>query len=202
MLNDACPKYLISDKECVLRAQNGEYDVFRVLYERYYEDIRQYVSYKVRETEDANDIIGQVFCVVIDKINQLNDPSKFRNWLYTIVKQHIALYFRKKKTSKIILADDLPAVSEDEKYELMDKLIQEKLHNPARVSVKSVMCQLTPIEQRVLQLNIEYGFSYVEISKMIGKSEHAVGKLGERARYKFRKMYLQKYRSPVYLIEK
>jgi DNA-directed RNA polymerase specialized sigma24 family protein len=61
------------------------------------------------------------------------------------------------------------------------------------------MRQLSPVEQRVLYLNIISGFTIDEIAQALGKGKSAVKMTALRARKKFRTLYLQKYRSPIYL---
>jgi RNA polymerase sigma-70 factor (ECF subfamily) len=189
-----CPKYLLSDADCVLRIRRGELEVWRVLYERYYPIVIGYINAKISQYADVQDIVSQVFIDAIDDIDKLKDVQSFQKWLYTIVNHKIINYYRKQKADKIVLVDDLPGESADEKYEKMDRQIQEKLFNSTNISVKNIIRQLSWQEQLILQLNTYYGFSYAEIAQQIGKTEHAVEKMAERAKKKFRRLYLKYYR--------
>jgi RNA polymerase sigma factor (sigma-70 family) len=117
MAENICPKYLIPDQECVLRAQKGEYDTIRVLYERYYDTVIWYISCKISESADVQEIASLVFTEVIEDINKLEKPDCFQKWLYTIVNHRITDFYRKRKANKIDLIDDLPAQTEDERFE-------------------------------------------------------------------------------------
>jgi RNA polymerase sigma-70 factor (ECF subfamily) len=199
MTNKPCPKYLISDKECVLRAQKGEYDVLRVLYERYYPDVLQFVNSKISELTDAQDVCSQVFDNVIEDINKLKKPDCFQKWLYKIVSYKIFDFYRNREKNTISLQADIDVMSLDEQYEKMDKQIQEKLHNSVSVGVKNTMRQLKPKERQILELSIEWGYTSAEIAQKLGKGESAVKMLLKRTKTKFVKLYLQKYKSPIYL---
>jgi RNA polymerase sigma-70 factor (ECF subfamily) len=197
MLDSITPKYLNADAPCVVRAQKGEFDALRVLFERYYDEVKSYVIYKVPEPEDAKDITSEVFSIIMDKIYQLNDPNQFRNWLITIVKQHIALYYRKRETSKIQYVEDveLEPAADNQKF---DEQIQSKLYNSIQLNVRSITHYLKPKEQQALYLRFDMDLTYADIGKILGKSEPAAKKMVQRAKNKFATLYLQKYKSPVY----
>jgi DNA-directed RNA polymerase specialized sigma24 family protein len=78
-MDTACPKYLNSDKECVLRIQKGEYDALRFLYERYNKSVYQYIRWKIKDMETAKEITSEVFTKVIDNIDKLGEPYNFKN---------------------------------------------------------------------------------------------------------------------------
>jgi RNA polymerase sigma-70 factor (ECF subfamily) len=64
------------------------------LIRRYYGVLRQLVKYKVPARTDIDDIVQEVMIKVITKIDQLRDPSKFKPWIYRIVRSQIQDYFR------------------------------------------------------------------------------------------------------------
>lgn len=187
-------KHVLSDADCVLRIRRGELEVWRVLYERYYLIVIRYINARISQYADGQDITSQVFIDAVENIDQLKKPASFKNWLYTIVNHKIVDYIRKKKASKVGLIEDMPGESADEKYEKMDRQIQEKLFNSTNISVKNIIWQLSWQEQLILRLTVYYGFSYAEIAQQTGKTEPAVEKMAERAKKKFRRMYLKNYR--------
>ena len=194
MLGKDCPKYLITDKECVIRAQKGEEDALRVLCERYNKPIYQYVRLKIAETEDARDITSQVFSKIIDNINQLGPPYNFKNWLYTIVNNSIRDFIRTQKGKPDCIADDLP--DDNPKAE---KPGQDNFYNPLSINVISVMKRLDPIEEQVLFLWHFKDLNYSEIALGLGKTENNIRLIMHRAKKNFLRLYLQRYKSPIYL---
>lgn len=86
----------------------------------------------------------------------------------------------------------------DEEFKVMDKRIYEKLSDSTTLSAREIIQMLNPIEQQILSLHV-CGFIYKEIGEMLNKSESAVKIIVSRAKRKFRKLYLQKYKSPIYL---
>ncbi len=194
MTKPDCPKYLISDKECVLRSQKGEYDTIRILYERYIGQVTYFIGSKVNEVEDVKDISSRVFIRVMENINALKKPDYFKKWLFTIVKNAIKNYYRSKHSQQ-----NENNFNAQENCDICVENIPAKTDNPAQDGVSYVMNQLKPAERQILHWKIKLGLTNQEIGNMLGKSERAVEKQAERVNRKFRKLYLQKYKSPVYL---
>jgi RNA polymerase sigma factor (sigma-70 family) len=201
MSGSECPKYLVSDKECVLRAQKGELDTLRVLHEKYYSEVLRYACSKVSELADAGDITGQVFTNVIDHINELGPPYDFKNWLYAIAKNQVRRYYRDQKYNLVALESDIIAEQTDGRSFDLDNFCVNT--NPAQsadktLNVRDIKSKLKPLEQDILHLKYDVGLTNAEIGNALGKSADAVIKIIARAKKKLEKLYLQKYKSPVY----
>jgi RNA polymerase sigma factor (sigma-70 family) len=197
MLGDGCPKYLISDKACVLRVQKGEFDTLRVLYEKYYADVLQYICARITEPSDAMDITSQVFTKVIDNIDALGPPYDFKNWLYTIVNNQVRSYYRKQKSNKVDIEADIISEQPDSETSLLEN-IGCKTPSQETLNIRYLKNKLQLIEQNVLHLKYAVGLTFAEIGKATGKSEAAVIKIYIRTKKKLEKLYLQNYKSPVY----
>lgn len=194
MADKPCPKYLISDKECVLRAQKGEFDTLRVLYQRYYRDVLRFITRKVVETEDAKDIASKVFAKTVERIDTLNNPVCFQKWLYEMVNNQIRDYYRLKPAGKKENISDL----NDDEYDMI-KNIPSRPENPSFESVRDIIKNLSAPEIQIIELHNKWGFTFAEIAEKLGMGESAVKMIEFRAKQKFKKLYLQKYKSPIYL---
>jgi len=64
------------------------------LIRRYYGVLRQLTKYKIPDHTDIDDIVQEVLIKVVTKIDQLREPSKFREWVQKIVYSHINDYYR------------------------------------------------------------------------------------------------------------
>lgn len=193
-----CPKYLLTDEECVCRIRKGEFDALRVLYERYYPLVWQYIKLKVTQAEDVDDICSQVWKKVLDKITQLKKPRCFSSWLYRLVDYQVIDYYRQQKRD----AKRYSGKSIDsENFSRRTKEEQNYAHRLSE-QVQNILRLMPSQNVQVLQLKIGGGLTYAEIGKIMGKSESAVQKMFARAKKKFRILYLQKYKSPLYLDDK
>jgi len=188
------PKYLNTDEACVIRAHQGENDALRVLYERYYDTILHYVTWKVTEIEDAKDITSLVFSKVFDKINNLKDVNQFKNWLYTIVNNQIRDFMRSKPKKHINIEDDSP-----DDIPNPNEPKQNNLYNPISLNVNWVMKKLSESERQVLHLRFERDLTYAEIAKITGKTENNIRIILHRAKKSFEKLYLGKFTLPINL---
>jgi RNA polymerase sigma-70 factor (ECF subfamily) len=67
------------------------------LHQELYQEIKRYVHNHVREKEDAEDIVQNIFLKIHLHKNQLQSPEKFIGWMYRIAKNAIIDYYRLRK---------------------------------------------------------------------------------------------------------
>jgi RNA polymerase sigma-70 factor (ECF subfamily) len=141
-MNNKTPKYLDDDSACVLRAQKGEADAFRVLYQRYRHRILAFVRFRVKNHEIAVEITNQTFTKAFDKITQLKEPKVFCQWLFSIARNEIKMYFRDKKTDladtssiEDLIEHPLTAGSENNPLARSVRLIMKHLVTEGNVAI-------------------------------------------------------------------
>jgi RNA polymerase sigma-70 factor (ECF subfamily) len=71
-----------------------------------------FIRSRVETSEDAEDILNDVFARLIGKVNDGNVPDNISSWLYHVTKNRIVDYYRAKKTFDK-LPDDLAQKSAD-----------------------------------------------------------------------------------------
>ena len=77
-----------------------------------------YVNSRIGSAEDAEDIVQDVFLSLVGGFDDISDLRKSISWLYSVAKNKIVDYRRKKRTSSL---DDLKGKSEeDENVNLAD----------------------------------------------------------------------------------
>jgi RNA polymerase sigma-70 factor (ECF subfamily) len=80
--------------------------------------IRSYLLNKVRQTDDVDDLIQDIFIKINNNLDGLKDEKKLAPWIYRIVRNSLTDYYRKAKfdTSELneeITASDTGGVSND-----------------------------------------------------------------------------------------
>jgi RNA polymerase sigma-70 factor (ECF subfamily) len=71
--------------------------VFQELYEKYHQDLFQFLFYMVRNREQAEDLVQEVYIKVLKAYDRFEGKSSEKTWLFSIAR-HVAFdHFRKQK---------------------------------------------------------------------------------------------------------
>ncbi|MFC0271559.1 RNA polymerase sigma factor SigX [Metabacillus herbersteinensis] len=71
---------------------------FQRIYERYHQDIFQFLYYMVKNREQAEDLVQEVYIRVLKSYEKFEGRSSEKTWLFSIAR-HVAIdWFRKQKT--------------------------------------------------------------------------------------------------------
>lgn len=71
-------------------------DEMNGIYEDFSEKIRAYLMGKVRSPEDVDDLTQEIFIKIHKSLASLKDEKKLAPWIYSIVRNSITDYYRKK----------------------------------------------------------------------------------------------------------
>lgn len=152
-----------------------------------------FIRKRVRSAEDADDILQDVFYQLAEADNYLKPIEQITSWLYTVARNKITDWHRKKR------AEPLLAISDDDETDTilteMGELMFDNGSTPETEYLRSLIWEeldealaLLPEEQRtVFELTEMKGLSFKEISKQTGVP---VNTLLSRKRYAV--LYLRK----------
>jgi RNA polymerase sigma-70 factor (ECF subfamily) len=137
-------------------------------------------AYRLAGNEvDAQDILQQAILSGLTRLGQLRDQSKFRAWMFEIIRTHWKMGLRAgKRIPDPVAPEDLAGLTggEGEFASLGDQ---------AR-AVRKLLMQLSPEQAQALWLFEVEGFSSQEIAKILAKNDGAVRVLLLRARERFK----------------
>lgn len=166
----------LSEKEIIKRIKNGEIDYFAHLVNRFWQIIYFYTKKKVRDEHDVADITQASFIKAYKGLDHFDYKKSFYPFLFTIVKNEIADFYRKKK-------NNLKIEEHTAAYE--EKFIDET------DDFNSVIDRLKSEYKTVVKLYYVEGYSYKEIAEKMGKPMNTVKTLLRRAKEEIKKNYIK-----------
>ena len=163
------------ERELIQRAKECDSSAFGTLYEYYYQDIYNYIYYRVNNAHLAEDLASEVFIKVLESIDSFTFRGiPFSSWLFRIARNMMVDYFRSHQGPVDLPVEEGTLSVEDEDSDVFEReLTQQQL---ARA-----LSNLTEDQQQVVVLKFVDGFSNTEASQIMGKSEGAIKSLQHRA---------------------
>ncbi len=140
---------------------------FDEFYANYYSLVYYYIYKKINQTEEAEDLAGDVFCSCYKNYSSYDSAkSSIKTWLFVIVNNRLKNYYRDKKTV-ISLEDQI-----DEKYLHTndDYMAQSILLEDYRNILADAISTLPEKNQLVLILKYFGEKKSEEIAKIVGMS--------------------------------
>jgi RNA polymerase sigma factor (sigma-70 family) len=159
------PKRLQGIKAAPVRAPDDSFERldWRVLYERYAEELGHYVTKLTNDVDLARDVVQDAFARAIEREEQLRDRALVRAWLYRIAtnlavselrRRRLRARFRLDRSDSTARADPASRVPETDQ-------------------VRRALANVPPAQVACLVLR-ERGFNRSEIAQICGVGEEAV----------------------------
>jgi len=174
------------DALLVERAQAGDVDAFRVLFERYHRRIYGLVLGIVKSTADAEDVTQDAFVRAYRALGSLQQGHAFVPWLYRIATNLARNHLRDRRAGLWESLDE--GVTWDD--ETLEKQYADPAPSPADVVetrevsavVRNAIEQLPPIHREVILLHHLHEMPVEEIAQMLGCASGTVKSRLARAR--------------------
>ncbi len=158
------------DDALMQRYAAGDVAAFDELYEHYEAPIYGFCLRYLSDADSAADALQEVFVRLIDARTSYQPRGRFRSWVFTITRRVCVDRSRER------MHEPLEAGGRD--THVGRSFVDDIEH---RDEVERVLSVLTPEQREVLLLHRYYGFSYGEISEMVGATEAAVKQKAYRA---------------------
>lgn len=141
--------------------------VFQQLYEKYHQDLFQFLFYMVKNRETAEDLMQEVYIKVLINYKKFEGKSSEKTWLYSIARNTAIDYFRKQRNWKQRLFSNFDWSRETIKDETPLPEEIALLHDDIKALYKSL--DYCNVDQRsVLILRYVQSLSIVETSEVLG----------------------------------
>jgi len=172
-----------------LITQEGQTELFSVLYKKYYNRVLGKCITMCKNKEDAKDTTQEIFLKVFNTLSSFEERSLFSTWLYRITFNECLNFLRKKKNKKAY------SLNSDRQYiDVSDELFNIKI---AKDQMIDNVFQLIPLmkehEQKILLLKYQQNYSLKQIEATLNIKESAIKMRLMRVRKKLLRLYNQKH---------
>ncbi len=159
-----------TDHDVIVSIKSGQIDQFEFLVKKYSDPVFRFVKLKVKNHEDAEDLVQNVFISFYKAIDRFDESRSVKPYLYQIVRNELKMFYRSHKTT-LPLKEEIVGTTEE--ITVFDQ-------NDLRVLDKT--------EKEILLMAYE-GISYAEIAEQLKKPLNTIRSIIRRARLKVKQEY-------------
>lgn len=169
----------VSDREVIIKIKQGEIDQFSYIVKKYTQQIFPYVSVRIYNICDRDDIIQNTFLHFYRAIARFDENKPVVPYLFQIVRNELKMYYRSHK-STFSLDDRIYVPDEKDILDLKE------------FEMEDLTKTLTGVQKHAVQLLYE-GYSYKEIAIKLKKPLNTIKSLIHRARLQVKKANKQQH---------
>ncbi|MEI8112526.1 MAG: RNA polymerase sigma-70 factor [Bacteroidia bacterium] len=161
-----------SNSELILLIQKDDRVAFYHIYERYSKRLYGFVLRYIKQHEDAEEIVQEVFVKIWESRNKIDAYSSFEAFLFTIAYNTTISLLRKRTNEKKYLEHLKSLQQADNSPDLIDEINFIELNG----RVQSLLNELTPRQKEIFHLSREEGLTHDEIANKLEISVNTVKK--------------------------
>ena len=172
----------------IQRILAGDATAFAHLIRKYQKQVHTLAWRKIGDFHIAEDITQETFLQVYQKLETLEDPTRFPRWLYVIAERLCIAWIRRNQQQTEPLEDTSISEIETEAYSRYIATEHAKTFAEARRDlVEKLLAKLKEGNRRVITLHYLEGMTYAEISNFLGVPENTIRSRLLRARQQLKK---------------
>jgi len=186
MENPAEPVRLSGEHDLIVRLRAGEAGAFETVYLAYYQRLWEYAYRYVRDEGTAEDVVHDVFRMILERCASLRIEQGVEAYLYGAVRHRVLQLLRHEGVVRHMAeesGDEVPALGAQE--EATDAAV---LEHDLDARVQYYLRRLPERTQTLFILRWKHGMTYPEIAAALGMSPEAAKKLGQRVQVAFRRL--------------
>lgn len=152
------------------------------IWEKFSVSLKEFIIKRVANEPDADDILQDIFMKIYNNIGSLIDDNKIHAWIYSITRNTINDYYRKKYNSYEIT--ELPEDIEDDSYDELSA------NTEIASCLKAMIENLPEIYKEAILLTVFQNMTQRELSERLGISLSGAKSRVQRARKMLKEMLL------------
>lgn len=178
----------LSDEELASLVQNGQSEKFGELMRRYSPKLFRYGKQFLRDIDNIEDVVQDVFIKTYQNINSFDATQRFSPWIYRIAHNTYINYIKKQNRGPLYLFDFDIVMSHTVSEE--DPIIKEREQKEIKEIVEKGLSQIEPKYREILVLYYIEDLSYKEIADIL---QVPIGTVGVRV-MRAKKILKEKYK--------
>jgi len=159
-----------SNSDLIKLLNNGDIVAFDAIYARYCHRLYGFVIRYLKNKEDAEEIVQEVFLKIWENRQKINNYSSFDSFLFTIAYNSTISLLRKRVNEQKYVEN----LKLRQQVNIGTDLIDEIQFNELNEKVYSLLNQLTPRQKEIFRLSRKEGLTHEEIAKKLNISTNTV----------------------------
>ena len=143
---------------------------FDAIYNKYCHKLHGFVLKYLKQKEDAEGIVQEVFIKIWNSRDRINTYSSFESFLFTIAYNSTISLLRKRLSENKSKGNLRSFQNDSPDQSVIDEMKYEQINN----KLHSLLEQVTPRQKEIYLLSREEGLSHKEIAKKLDTSENTV----------------------------
>ena len=176
------------DVVLIQRILAGDETAFASLVRKYQKQVHTLAWGKIRDFHIAEDITQETFLQAYQKLETLEDPTRFPRWLYVIADRLCIAWLRKNQRQTEPLEEaDLSGIETEAYSRFVATEHAETFAEARRDLVEKLLAKLKENNRTVIRLHYLEGMTYAEIVDFLGIPENTIRSRLRRARQQLKK---------------
>ena len=151
--------------------QNSQHDLFRQEWVRWQPHIYAYIRSLVIHRADAEDLLQDVASVLWEKIDQFEEGTRFDQWAYSVARNKVLNFQKKKARSRVVFCDELTELLSGDEW---TPSVEERRDLLAKV--ETCIKKLSETQRKMLGERYQPGATNRSVAQATGISESTVSR--------------------------
>lgn len=174
------------DADVVRAVLDGRTEMYRVLVRRYQDVLFHHARRMVGGEDRAAEIVQRAFVKGFRKLESCRDPARVGGWLYRITSNLCKDHLKSRQQDEVALDEAPPLATE------RGNPGEAAERSELRADIEGALERLNPEQREAFLLKHVEGYSYAEMSEMLGASVSALKMRVHRAREELQEL-LEEY---------
>lgn len=157
-------------RELVQLLKKGDMSAFDGIYNAYCHKLYVFVLRYVKQEEDAEGLVQEVFIKVWATRSKIDVYASFESFLFTIAYNSTMSLLRKRVSE----SKSREYLKSQQHFDTADQIIDEIQFKELNSKVQFLLTQITPRQKEIYLLSREEGLTHKEIAKKLSISENTV----------------------------
>lgn len=159
------------DEQLVRDYLKGDEKSLEVLIQRYLKPIYGFAYRHTGSVQEAEDIAQEVFVKIWRNLKKFDQEKKFKTWIFTIAKNAIIDFLKKKKAIPFSDSEDLNLDMITDSFPLPDEISEQE---EKREILTRAIKKLSPKYRAILSFSHNNHFTFREIAESLGEPLNTV----------------------------